>query len=353
MTDFLIIGGGQAGLAAARELRLAGHAARVLEAHARIGDNWRRRWAGLRLFTPARYSALPGLDFPADPYHLPSREAFADYLEAYAKTAELDVVTGACVTRLERGGGGEGFRTHVGEGRAFESRRVVIASGAYRTPRLPSFAERLPPSLPALHSSQIRSTDEWPGGKGKRVLVVGAGASGGQLAVLLSRKHEVTLAGRDPGTLPRTVLGRDVYDYLYGLRLLRVPVDGFLGRRLRGVPGEGEVTVGASVAERSAEYGVRRCARIEAYSGGAFRTSDGETVAGVEAVLFATGYRNRYDFVAVPGALDDDGRPVHRSGRSPVAGLYWMGLPMMRTLSSALVGGVGADARALAASTLK
>ena len=351
MTDFLIIGGGQAGLAAARELRVAGHRVRVLEAHARLGDNWRRRFEGLRLFTPARYSALPGMDFPAAPYHLPDRLAFADYLEAYAKTAELDVVTGAEVTRLSVSG--DGFVAETSDGRAFEARSAVIASGAYRTPRLPGFAARLPASLPALHSSQIRDTDAWPGGEGKRVLVVGAGASGGQLAVLLSRKHEVVLAGRDPGALPRRVLGRDVYDFLFGLGLLRARVSGFVGKRLRGTPGKGEVTVGDDVAALAARHGIRRLGRVADFDGENFVTEDGASVTDIQAVVFATGYDNRYDFVDVPGALGGDARPQHVAGRSPVRGLYWMGLPMMRTVGSGLIGGVGADARHLAATTRK
>ena len=353
MTDAIVIGGGQAGLAAARELQKAGREVLVLEANARLGDNWRQRWEGLRLFTPARYSSLPGLAFPADPYHLPTRLEFADYLEAYAKTAGLDTVTGARVTRVSGRVDGVGFAIETADARTFECRHLTIASGAYRTPRLPGFAERLPTDLPALHSSEVRDTETWPGPDVAKVLVVGAGASGGQLAVLLSRKHEVVLAGRDPGALPRKVLGRDVYDYVFGLGVMSVPVDGWLGRRLRGAPGRGEVTVGARVEELAEANGIERCARVTDFTDRRFYTEEGQTVEGVGAVVFATGYDNRYDFVDIPGALDESGRPLHRGGRSPVAGLSWMGLPMMRRLSSALIGGVGADARALATSTTK
>ena len=345
-TDTLIIGGGQAGLATAYEIGRRGGEALVLEAHATLGDNWRARWAGLRLFTPNRYNSLPGLRFPGAPYDLPDRLAVADYLGAYATTHGLAVELGARVTRVVTDTEG-GFLTETADGRHFTSRRVVIAAGAYRTPRLPSFAERLPPALPALHSSALSDPDAWLPEAGRRVLVVGAGASGGQLAVALSRKHHVTLAGRDPGALPRRLLGRDVYDFLYGLGLMGLRVDGVLGRRLAGRTDAGEIAVGPSVAQLAEAYGLTRVGRIDDYVEGGFRTVDGEVIH-ADAVVFATGYRNRYDFLQVAGALDAEGRPLHRAGVSPVAGLYWVGLHLMRRISSSLLGGVGADARDIA-----
>ena len=346
MPQTLIIGGGQAGLATAYAIGRRGGEALVLEAHPSLGDNWRRRWAGLRLFTPNRYNSLPGLAFPGRAYDLPDRLAVADYLAAYAKTHRLAVETGARVERVTQAADG-GFRTTTADGRTFESRRAVVAAGAYRTPRVPGFAARLPAELPAVHSDEIRDPATWLPDPGRRVLVVGAGASGGQLAVALSRRHAVTLAGRDPGALPRRVLGRDVYDYLYGLGLMGLRVDGTLGRRLAGDGRGGEVTVGASVAEMAAAHGIARVGRIADYDGG-FVTEEGTALA-ADAVVFATGYRNRYPFLAaVAGALGADGAPLHNAGVSPVPGLYYVGLHLMRRISSSLLGGVGKDAEDIA-----
>lgn len=97
------------------------------------------------------------------------------------------------------------------------------------------------------------------------------------------------------------------------------------GRWLAATGGRGEVRVGACVERLAARHGLRRCARIVRYDAGVYHAADGEEVRGVGAVLFATGYHNRYDFVRIDGALDAAGQPVHDGGRSPVDGLYWMG----------------------------
>ena len=344
----IIIGGGQAGLAAAYHLGRRGLSPKVLEAHAALGDNWRQRWEGLRLFTPTRYSSLPGLAFPGDPYGLPDRLRVGDYLAAYAKTQDLDVELDAEVTSVVRDGHDGSFRVTIARGRTFVAESVIVAAGAYRTARVPRFAERLPTNLPQRHTSELRDLHTWPGPAAGRVLVVGAGASGTQVADLLSANHEVVLAGRDPGALPRSVFGRDVYDYLYGLGLMQLHVDTFLGRRVAGKPGAGEIGVGEGADEMARRTGAQRCGRIERYHEGIFVTSEGELIENIDAVVFATGYANEYPFLHVPGALDADGKPVHDKGVSPVKGLYWIGLHMMRRMSSSLLGGVGADAEFVA-----
>src|SRR5919201_5343259 len=81
--ETVIVGGGQAGLATGWHLARLGRSFVILDAGARVGDPWRGRWDSLRLYTPARYSGLPGWPFPADPFHYPTRDEVADYLEAY------------------------------------------------------------------------------------------------------------------------------------------------------------------------------------------------------------------------------------------------------------------------------
>ena len=347
-SDALIIGGGQAGLAAAYELQQRGRDALILEANAALGDNWRQRWGGLRLFTPNRYNALPGSPFPGEAYGLPDRRQVADYLEAYAKTHDLASELNADVVSLRRDATSGLFAVGIADGRTFEAPSVVVATGAYRTPRLPGFAERLPPDFPQRHTSQLRDLSQWPGPEASRVLVVGAGASGTQVAVHLRARHEVVLAGRDPGALPRRLAGRDIYDYLYGLGLMDLRTTTFPGRYLKGKPGAGEIGVGDHADAAAERLGIGRCGRIRDYREGIFHTADAERIEDVAAVVFATGYRNTYPFIEVGGALSPEGAPVHDRGVSPVRGLYWMGLPMMRRIGSSLLGGVGADARFIA-----
>lgn len=343
MYDCIVIGAGQAGLAAAYYLARAGRHYLLLEAHDRVGDSWRYRWDGLQLFTPNRYNRLPGSRFPGADYVLPDRLAVADYFETYVAEQGLRVRIGArvgSVTPTES----STFAIRLASGETLGTRTLVIAAGAYRTPRVPGFAERLPAGLPTVHTADLRSAEEWLPSPGQHVLVVGAGASGTQVARLLNKRHRVTLAGRDPGHLPRRVLGRDVYDYLYGAHVLQTRVDSLAGRALARQPVGGEVRVGESVNAIARREGIARVGRVEGYDGD-FVLAGGGVLSDVDAVAWATGYRNRYPFLReLPGALDAEGRARHELGHSPVPGLWWMGLHLMRRVNSSLLGGVGRDA---------
>src|SRR6476660_9163201 len=118
------VGGGQAGLSVGYCLAQRGLTFVILEANARVGDSWRKRWDSLRLFTPARYDGLIGLPFPASAYTFPTKDQMADYLETYAKRFDLPVLTGIRVDRVWR----EGTRYIVDAGdRRFEADHVVVA----------------------------------------------------------------------------------------------------------------------------------------------------------------------------------------------------------------------------------
>ena len=108
--DAVVIGGGQAGLAVGHFLAKQQRNFVILDAHARVGDAWRTRWDGLRLFTPGRLNSLPGMPFPGDPHGFPTKDEVADYLEAYATTFDLPVRTGVRVTDVWPADDGRGFR---------------------------------------------------------------------------------------------------------------------------------------------------------------------------------------------------------------------------------------------------
>lgn len=102
-TDTIIIGGGQAGLAMGYHLARRGREFVILDAAPRVGHIWRNRWDSLALFTPAFYSALPGMPFAGDPHRYPGKEEVADYLEAYAARFRLPVHAGSRWTHFEPG----------------------------------------------------------------------------------------------------------------------------------------------------------------------------------------------------------------------------------------------------------
>ena len=194
--ETVIVGGGQAGLSIGYHLARRGLPFAILEANERVGDSWRRRWDSLRLFTPARYDALPGSTFPAPTWSFPGKDDVADYLEDYAAGFELPVRTGVRVDGLSKPGGR--YLVTAGD-RRFEADHVVVASGAYQRPRVPAFAAELDPHLVQLHSSEYRESAQLQDGG---VLVVGAANSGAEIALEVARDHRTWLSGRHPGQEP-------------------------------------------------------------------------------------------------------------------------------------------------------
>jgi putative flavoprotein involved in K+ transport len=337
--DTVVIGGGQAGLAVGHQLAARDLDFVILDAERRVGDAWRRRWDSLRLFTPAAYSGLPGMGFPAPAGHLPDKDEVADYLERYAERFDLPV---RLETRVESlGWDGERYAVRAG-GMRFEAEDVVVATGPFQRPRVPDLAARLAPDVHQLHSSQYRSPFDLPDGP---ALVVGAGNSGAQIALELARFRKVWLAGREVGRLPRRLLGRDVYDWLWPV-LTRATLDTRLGRRVRERTLRGDPLVG--IPERDlTEAGIARVGRVTDERGG-IPVCEGEVVR-PRVVVWCTGFAPDYSWIELP-VLDERGFPRHRRGVATDApGLYFVGLRFQHRMTSALVGGVGRDAAFVAA----
>ena len=154
--DTLVIGGGQAGLSVGYHLARRGVPFRILDANERVGDPWRKRWDSLRLFTPARYSGLDGMPFPAPPTYFPTKDEMADYLEAYARRFRLPVRCGARVRRLTRE---NGRFVALTEDARFEADDVVVAMSDDQRPRVPGFADELDGGIRALHSADYSGQD--------------------------------------------------------------------------------------------------------------------------------------------------------------------------------------------------
>ena len=156
-TDVLVIGAGQAGLAAGYHLQRQGIDARIVEADARVGDVWRRRYDSLKLYSPAGYASLPGMPFPLPKREFPTGHEMADYLETYAGSFGLTVDTGVRIERLEApDGDGRPFVATAGD-RRYEAGQVIVATGAFQHPRVPAFATELDPGIRQLHSSAYRN----------------------------------------------------------------------------------------------------------------------------------------------------------------------------------------------------
>ena len=343
--DAIVIGGSQAGLAAGYHLRRHGLRFVILDAHAHIGDAWRSRWDSLRLFTPGRYDNLPGMPFPGDRHAYPTKDQVADYLDAYAWYFDLPVRTGVRVDRVQAKAGGSGFVVTAGD-RVLEADQVIVATGAYHHPRVPSLAGELDPEILQLHSSEYRRPAQLRDGP---VVVVGAANSGSEIALDLARAggRRVWLAGRDTGHLPFDLEGRlgrwlDPVIWFGANHLLTVrsPFGGKSREsiRFRGHPVE------RARPKLLAAAGVERVlGRFSGVNGGRPELDDG-TVMDVANVVWATGFRRDYSWIE-PSITDADGWPVQDRGIvAGVAGLYTVGLPFQTALASALLGGVWRDA---------
>lgn len=343
--DTVVVGGGQAGLAIGYHLAARGIPFVILDAQDRVGDAWRHRWDSLRLFTPARFSGLPGSPYPGSPWDFPHHAAFADYLERYATEHSLPVRTGTRVTRLGRDG--ERFVVETPTG-SLVADRAVLAAGFDARPRVPAFAAEVDPSVTQLHSAAYRNPSQLPAGD---VLVVGAGNSGADIALELAATHRVTLAGRHPGQLPFRIESRAshlpsllIFAAFSHVLTVRTPI----GRRARSRVRDHSGPLIRVRTRDLADAGVQRTARVAGTRDGMPVTPDGQRLE-VTSIVWCTGFEPDLSWVDLPGIGADGLVPNERGVCTTEPALYVLGQVFQYSLASSMVHGVGRDAAHLAA----
>jgi putative flavoprotein involved in K+ transport len=335
--EVAVIGAGQAGLTMGYFLVRQGRRFAILERADSIGSTWQERWESLTLFTPRRYSALPGLSFPGDPDGYPTRDEVIAYLERYAETFQLPIELDSEVKKLERGDN-ERFRLEL-EHRTIAADQVVVSTGPFQKPFVPKLAQKLSPDVFQTHAVGYRRPSDVPQGT---VLVVGGGNTGFQIAKELSATHKVVLSvGTRQKPLPQRVLGRDLFWWLTKAGILSKNIESRLGRKLS----TRDTLIGSSPRELKRRYGVELKPRTAVADRGTVRFEDGSELA-LDAVIWATGYRPDYSWIRLP--VFDDGRLRHRRGVTEVPGLFFLGLTWQYTRGSALIGWVRDDAEFIA-----
>lgn len=344
--ETVVIGGGQAGLAVGHHLSRHGRPFVILEGSDRVGSTWRNRWEGLRLFTPAQYDGLPGMPFPGPRHSLPTKDAVADYLERYAAAFELPVRTGIGVDGVALHPSGGWVVSSAG--RRWRASSVVLATGAYRAPRVPAFAAELRSEIRRLHASEYRDPSQLQAGL---VLVVGASNSGAEIAMSAVREHPVILSGRDTGTMPMRPESRlaRLFDPPFWFFINHVvKADTAIGRRARPMVVDRGGPLERIWPTDLAAAGVERAfGRTVGVRDGWPVLDDGRVVEAAN-VIWCTGFRPDFDLVT-PRITGSDGWPIHRRGVvEGVSGLYLIGLPFQHSGASSLLGGVGRDARFIA-----
>ena len=341
--DTIVVGAGQAGLAMGYYLAQQGTNFVILEGERGVGLSWANRWDSLRLFTPAKVSHLPGMPFPAPPDSFPTKDETVQYLERYTEKFHLPVLFNTPVDRLYKDEGV--YFLNAGE-RQFTAKQVVVATGTFQKPNIPKFAAALNRDICQLHSSAYRNPAQLRDGN---VLVVGAGNSGAEIATELANgRRQVWLSGRDTGRIPipRKIPGGDqVYWWLINKKLT---ADTKVGRKVRAkmLASGGDPLIGISM-KQVAQAGVHRIGRTVGVRDGKPVTEEGQALD-ISNLIWATGFIPDYHWIELP-IFTDAGLPRHIRGViNQEPGIYFLGLRFMYTISSPLLGGVGADASYLA-----
>lgn len=394
-TDALVIGAGQAGLAMSHALARFGIDHVVLE-RGRVAERWRsERWDSLRLLTPNWMNGLPGRPYAGpDPDGFMTMPEVIGLLDAHA--AEAPVETGTEVHALRAPGGAYLLETGRGTWRA---RAVVVATGHCDLPAIPRFAAGVTGAVRQIPAADYRNPGALPAGG---VLVVGAGASALQIAEeLRAAGREVLLSVGRHTRMPRRYRGRDIWWWMHRAGVLEdraedqadlararaqpspqligaaPPRDLDLGTlramgvrilgRMRGAAGrlaqfEDNLPDCIAGAQKPMESLLARIdpvadalgappgpwpAPLAGFAPGPARLD--LKAAGIGSIVWATGYRRNTAWLRIPGLLDAAGELRHRGGVTPSPGLYLLGLRFLRRRSSNFLGGVGADAFALAA----
>ncbi|MGE1014553.1 oxidoreductase [Bacillus wiedmannii] len=335
MLDAIIVGAGQAGLTMGYYLKQEGYNFLLLEAGNRIGDSWRNRYDSLQLFTPREYSSLPGMIVKGEGKGFPCKDEMATYLEEYARYFKLPVQLQTEVLKIKKEK--EIFKLHTPT-EILQAKKVVIATGGFQQPYIPSFSQHLLSHVFQIHSSQYKSPSQIPKGN---VLVVGGGNSGMQIAVELAKTHEVTMSISHPLTfLPLRLFRKSIFYWLEKLGLLYAEVNTKRGKWFQkrkdpifGFEGKELIRNGAIKLEE----------KVVSASENNIMFQNGGTYS-AESIIWSTGFIQNYKWIELEKAVNENGFPNHVKGISPVRGLYYIGLPWQSQRGSALICGVGKDA---------
>ncbi|WP_134683148.1 flavin-containing monooxygenase [Brevibacillus migulae] len=336
--DVIVIGAGQAGLAMSYYLQQEGLSFLVLDQHQQVGESWRRRYDSLVLFTPRTYSGLPGLPFPGNQDELPTKDDVAHYLQLYAAYFQFPIRHQQTVISVTLQRGTYLVKTDAAD--SYLAKQIVVATGPFHRPLVPSWSKRLASSINQLHTNEFRNSAQLVDGP---VLIVGAGNSGAQLAVELAAERHVYLAfGQNRAHFPLILWGKNLFWYLDKLGFSNITINSRLGRWLAAKP-DPIFGYKEEIKQLIAQNRMTIKPRARSANHDSVHFTDGSQLS-VPNILWATGYQPDYTWLDVPGVRNPDGKPIHDRGVTPLPGLYFLGLPWQYRRSSALLGGVGADA---------
>jgi cation diffusion facilitator CzcD-associated flavoprotein CzcO len=342
--DTIIVGAGPAGLAVGACLKQAGLPCLILEQTDKVGAAWHRHYDRLHLHTAKAYSALPFFPFPKDYPRYPSRLQVIRYLEAYARQFQLEPRFGQQVIAARYANGCWEVQTQETR---YQAINLVIATGYTREPYLPTWSGQASFRGAIIHSSQYRNGEPF---KGQRILVVGFGNSGGEIAIdLWEHGAQPGLAVRGPvNVIPRELLGIPIlaisiaqsklpprWADVLNAPILRATIGDLTRYGLRQLPYGPVTQIHGDARIPLIDVGTLKLIKrgqIALYPGIERFTEDGVIFtdgkqARFDAVILATGYRPRINTFLEGSSTtyDENGTPLSSGHEMPIPGLYFCG----------------------------
>jgi putative flavoprotein involved in K+ transport len=310
----------------------------ILEKSSEIGEVWRDRYDSLKLFTPRYLSVLPGLPLDQSPNTYPTKDEIADYLRRYKEKFSLQVQLNSTVQRMYCEEDAFNIET---EGSLITARNVVVATGPFQRPRIPRIATFLSSRISQFHSSEYRNATQLKEGS---VLVVGGGNSGAQIAVELAKGRDVILSvGHPMSFLPQDIGNKSIFWYFEKLGIYKAPHHSLIGKRLKNRP---DPIFGKELKTLIKHKKIKLKPRAVSTDHDFVIFQDNSKVL-PDNIIWATGFAPDYQWIEIPEIFSPDGWPNHTRGVTNRKGLYFLGLPWQYSRSSALIHGVGIDARYL------
>lgn len=335
MYDTIVIGAGQAGLAIGYYLQKENQRFLLLEKGQEVGQSWKERYDSLVLFTPRMYNSLPELPLDGNEHEFPTRDEVVQYLKTYADTFHLPIQFNEDVQRVMKMG--DVFRIQTNQ-QEYMAKNVVVATGPFQTPYIPSFSKKIGTEIHQLHSSQYKHPNQLKKGN---VLVVGGGNSGAQIAVELSKDRETYLAVSAPlRYFPLSLYRKSIFWWFDKAGILKASRDSILGRLIRK---KGDPIFGFELKQAVSEKKVIIKTRVMGAEDHQITFED-HTSLTVQTIIWATGFKSSFPWLHIEGILDANGQVLHQRGVTSVKGFYFIGLPWQHRRGSALLQGVGYDA---------
>jgi cation diffusion facilitator CzcD-associated flavoprotein CzcO len=336
--DVVIIGGGQAGLAVGYYLRRTGLSFVILDAEEGPGGAWRHAWPSLRLFSPAKWSSLPGWIMSGGVDYYPSLNETLDYMTQYEQRYQLPIERPVWVTAVQRDEDGLTVQGSTGE---WGAKAIVSATGSWRKPCIPEYPGRERFQGEQLHSADYNTPLAFAG---KRVLIIGGANSGAQILAEVSQLAEVTWVTRsEPQFLPDEVDGRYLFDRA-SERYQALQS----GAGTTASDGFGSVVMVPPVKEARERGVLSSIQPFERFTETGVGWPDGSEEQ-IDAVIWCTGFQPALDHLAPLGVLNGNNEIEVEGTRSVHEPRVWLvGYGEWTGYASATLIGVGRSARATA-----